>query len=77
MWANRSGIQGDTVKKIGLAWILTLPAAILISATLFTLGGAFVPGARVTNQGPSPALKNAADPTPAAQQKVRFSIDER
>ena len=22
MWANRSGIQGDTVKKIGLAWVL-------------------------------------------------------
>ena len=44
MWANRSGLQGDTVKKIGLAWILTLPAAILLSAGLFTLGGWVVPG---------------------------------
>jgi phosphate/sulfate permease len=46
MWANRSGIQGDTVKKIGLAWILTLPAAILLSASFFTIGGYLVPGAR-------------------------------
>jgi phosphate/sulfate permease len=46
MWANRSGIQGDSVKKIGLAWILTLPAAILLSAALFTLGGYVVPGAK-------------------------------
>ena len=45
MWANRSGLQGDTVRKIGLAWILTLPAAILLSAGLFTLGGWVVPGA--------------------------------
>ena len=36
MWANRSGIQGETVRKIGLAWVLTLPAAILLSAALFT-----------------------------------------
>ena len=45
MWANRSGIQSTTVKKIGLAWILTLPAAILLSALLFTLGGYLIPGA--------------------------------
>jgi phosphate/sulfate permease len=45
MWANRSGIQADTVKKLGLAWVLTLPAAILLSAALFTLGGSVVPGA--------------------------------
>ena len=50
MWANRSGIQGDTVKKIGLAWILTLPAAILISAALFTFGGYVVPGASARDQ---------------------------
>lgn len=46
MWANRSGIRRDTVKKIGLAWVLTLPAAILLSAGLFTLGGWVVPAAR-------------------------------
>ena len=36
MWANRSGLQGDTVSKIGLAWVMTLPAAILLAAALFT-----------------------------------------
>jgi phosphate/sulfate permease len=38
MWANGSGIQGRTIRNIGLAWILTLPAAMLISALLFTFG---------------------------------------
>ena len=45
MWANRSGIQGATVRKIGLAWILTLPVAILLSAALFSLGGLLIPTA--------------------------------
>ena len=46
MCANHSGIQGDTVRKIGLAWVLTLPAAILLSAGLFTLGGFLFPDTR-------------------------------
>jgi phosphate/sulfate permease len=45
MWANRSGIQGDTVRKIGLAWVLTLPAALVLSAALFSIGGLLVPAA--------------------------------
>jgi phosphate/sulfate permease len=45
MWANRSGIQGETVRRIGLAWVLTLPATIALSATLFLAGGALIPGA--------------------------------
>ena len=48
MWANRSGLQGDTVKKIGLAWVLTLPAVILLSASLFTLGEMLVPNTSPT-----------------------------
>ncbi len=48
MWANRSGIQPETVRKIGLAWILTLPAAILLAAGLFWLGGALIPDAPAT-----------------------------
>ena len=65
-WANRSGIQGDTIKKIGLAWVLTLPAAILLSAALFTLGGFLVPVAKATNEGPSLTVVGAADPEPVA-----------
>lgn len=43
MWANRSGLQGNTIRKIGLAWLLTLPAAILLAAGLFLAGEFFVP----------------------------------
>jgi phosphate/sulfate permease len=46
MWANRSGIQRETVRKIGLAWVLTLPAAMVLSASLFSLGGLLIPAAR-------------------------------
>ena len=63
MWANRSGIQGETVRKIGIAWALTLPAAIVLSAALFTLGGFVIPGA-----GPQ---RNAGRPVPAPSIPVR------
>jgi phosphate/sulfate permease len=45
MWANRSGIQGATVRKIGLAWVFTLPAALLLAAALFSVGGLLIPDA--------------------------------
>jgi phosphate/sulfate permease len=45
MWVNKSGLRADTIRKIGLAWVLTLPAAILISASLFYAGGALIPNA--------------------------------
>ena len=38
MWANRSGIQMATVRNIALAWALTLPAAMLLSAGLYLFG---------------------------------------
>jgi phosphate/sulfate permease len=71
MWANRSGIQGDTVKKIGLAWILTLPAAILLSAALFTLGGLVVPGAGAADERPSGTMSGPVNPVPAAETSFR------
>lgn len=37
MAANRSGLQGKTVRNIALAWVLTLPATLLLSALLFAL----------------------------------------
>ena len=37
MVANKSGLQGGTVKTILLAWVLTLPAAILLSGALYWL----------------------------------------
>jgi inorganic phosphate transporter, PiT family len=35
MTANGSGLQFETVRNIALAWVLTLPAAIMLSAFLF------------------------------------------
>jgi len=35
MVVEGSGLQKDTVRNIALAWVLTLPAAMLLSAVLF------------------------------------------
>jgi PiT family inorganic phosphate transporter len=35
MAANRSGLQMSTVRNLLMAWVLTLPAAIILSGTLF------------------------------------------
>jgi len=35
MAANGSGLQGSTVRNLILAWVLTLPVAILLSGTLY------------------------------------------
>jgi len=37
MAANGSGLQWSTIRSIAMAWVLTLPAAMLISGTLFFL----------------------------------------
>jgi phosphate/sulfate permease len=55
MAANRSGLRGDTLKKIGLAWVLTLPAAILLAAFLFWAGCLLFPEARETGSSPTVA----------------------
>jgi PiT family inorganic phosphate transporter len=35
MTANRSGLQGATIRNITSAWVFTLPAAALLSGGLF------------------------------------------
>ena len=37
MMANKSGLQLETVRNIAMAWVLTLPASIVLSAFLFWL----------------------------------------
>jgi PiT family inorganic phosphate transporter len=37
MAANHSGIQMSTVRNLALAWVLTLPVAMLLSGSLFWL----------------------------------------
>ncbi|WP_165234944.1 inorganic phosphate transporter [Aquisphaera insulae] len=42
MWANRSGVQGATVRNILLAWLLTLPASMLLAAGLYLFSHAVI-----------------------------------
>ena len=42
MVANKSGLQGNTVRHILIAWILTMPAAMLLAAGFFWLGTQFI-----------------------------------
>lgn len=37
MAANGSGLQMSTIRSLALAWVLTLPAAMLLSGTLYWL----------------------------------------
>jgi phosphate/sulfate permease len=62
MWANQSGLQGETVRKIGLAWLMTMPASIVLAAGLFTLGGKLVPSPVVSPQ-PAAAVVSALNPS--------------
>ncbi|HEY1584743.1 MAG TPA: inorganic phosphate transporter, partial [Polyangia bacterium] len=41
MAANRSGLQMDTLRNLLLAWVLTLPVAVLLGALIFA-GGLYV-----------------------------------
>jgi PiT family inorganic phosphate transporter len=41
MFANRSGLQGGTVRNILIAWVLTVPACVLLGSLLFA-GSLFV-----------------------------------
>ena len=49
MYANRSGLQMGTLKKIAIAWVLTLPVAIMLAGAMFIVGVTVIPGANVTN----------------------------
>jgi PiT family inorganic phosphate transporter len=42
MWANKSGIQPETVREIALAWVLTLPVAMALAGGLYWLATTFV-----------------------------------
>ena len=42
MWANDSGIQPETVRKIALAWVLTLPVAMALAGGLYRLATACI-----------------------------------
>ena len=71
MWANKSGLQGDTIRKIGLVWVTTVPAAILISAGLFSLGGLLIPGASAAASPPSAVAAPGPERSSATGDAVR------
>ena len=35
--ANKSGLQLSTIRNLAMAWVLTMPAAILLSGSLYWL----------------------------------------
>jgi len=37
MAANRSGLQWNTLRSLAMAWVLTLPVAMLLSGSLYWL----------------------------------------
>ena len=41
MAANKSGLQFATIRNIAAAWVFTLPAAAILSGTLFFLFSQF------------------------------------
>jgi phosphate/sulfate permease len=38
MWANKSGLQRQTLRNLLLAWVLTLPVCVLLGAGIFAFG---------------------------------------
>jgi PiT family inorganic phosphate transporter len=54
MVAQKSGLQSSTVRNIALAWVLTLPASILLAGALFLGFRAIIPDA---NAATTPAVK--------------------
>jgi len=42
MAANRSGLQWSTVRNLAMAWVLTLPVAILLSGGIYILLRQFI-----------------------------------
>jgi len=53
MVAQKSGLQGSTVRNIALAWVLTLPAAMLLSGGLFMLFRGILPEAHAATTTPT------------------------
>ena len=73
MWANKSGIQGGTVREIALAWIITLPAVILLSALIYWVATLFT-GLRLPPFPPAPSMRSSLDPT--AERALKLNLDD-
>ncbi len=61
MIAQKSGLQGSTVRNIALAWVLTLPAATLLAGGLFLLFRALIPDAHAAATTPTVRFEQAGE----------------
>ena len=71
MVANRSGLQASTVRNIALAWILTLPASILLAGGLFMMFKAIIPDAQAAATTPTVRFDAAGDPAAVVPVSVK------
>jgi PiT family inorganic phosphate transporter len=69
MIAQKSGLQKGTVKSIALAWILTLPASMLLAAILFAVFRAIIPDSpdKIRPTVDTTIVSHDPDGTPAVQ----------
>jgi phosphate transport system substrate-binding protein len=69
MIAQKSGLQKGTVRTIALAWVLTLPASMLLAAILFAVFRALIPGSpdKIRPTVDTTIARQDPDATPAVQ----------
>jgi inorganic phosphate transporter, PiT family len=69
MVAQKSGLQGGTVRSIALAWLLTLPASMLLAAVLFAGFRAVIPDQpdKIRTAVDTTVTSHDPDVTPAVQ----------
>jgi PiT family inorganic phosphate transporter len=73
MIAQKSGIQGGTVRSIALAWVLTLPASMVVAGVLFLGFRAITPAFAATSAQPRvAAVLAAANPAAAPELHIRI-----
>jgi phosphate transport system substrate-binding protein len=71
MVAQKSGLQGSTVRNIALAWVLTLPAAMVLAGGLFLLFRAILPEAHAATTTPSVRFDPASEESALVPISVR------
>jgi PiT family inorganic phosphate transporter len=71
MMANKSGLQKSTVRNIALAWVLTLPVAMVLGGLLFLGFRAVLPG----GSAPTPGVHFA--PHDSDEQAIVVPLDEQ
>jgi len=73
MAANGSGLQLSTIRNIAMAWVLTLPAAMALSAGLYWLFSMLFLKKRPKEKRPPPAREAAVAFRPTATKTQRSS----